>query len=1029
MAILLLMLQSCVGIQVNQEGEEDTVLLTVNAGVEGKTKSQYTPDENSIHDLNLYVFDSGGRLVASRYESSSPAKVCFELAAAEDYSIRAVANYGAEKSFADEAELLSWKLQWPEFQRNGYMLMCGSAKSTPMGSSADVYISLKRLASKVSFSIDDSALGKVHITSVQLCQVPVATTPFIDSNKALSSSDVRAGDSASQADLNQLNNGAEVFFYTFENMQGTLLPQNSDPWEKVPDSISAVSELCSYVEVNGEFDGVSSIFSGNITYRFYLGADNCRNFDVRRNTDYGISLIMSTDLDAVSWKISTDATVVEEGHGHGYIYAGRQGSTSSLYVGECFKYAVEVDEALSAYFAGSPENAKLMLCNASGGECNELELGSLYLEDGIWMCDARCLAVCSAQRDIWLYDPIRDRKVQKLSAGVKIAMPKIVFSNSTSSQPEALDRIPITINNSMNMVRVFLTDTEGNNLGGQWYDNTVINLSISVSVDNSDYKTVKSLVKTVVNKTEKNGSYYANIRIPFSYTGTPQLTGFLLSELCATKSESLQLVLSCSGAQTKIPLLFKHYTIGINYDASTLDLKVNNISKLPVSLTYYDFTWFGPYTDSYDGITEDTALTYQYANGGESYYAYRLDCVSYENQSFGYTKPANLSAQNGIYSLSSNLFDYNNAYALFNKANCSSSTAYSKTYTVFDVSLKGRKTSYSMKASDVSTTTGQTEADSDPCGMHAGVVIFSNGAYLKGSEGVEAIDGSPSVARADKAIIYAPSHLNSSLASPGSISYSQTYCTSGANSGSTEYLSIGLNGGCESVVNLTYKQIAALRTLPNGYGDNLFTTYSYYWKGPGRYSSSLSNPGNNTLSYIYQPGQSGEVAVSGSYGSNKFKSSNYSQYSSLSSSYSATLKSGGGLVKIIPILSFINSRVFSLTETDSAVSSGKSKVYAHRYHPADCYIEGTIRTAAPEALYKCALPKLYRSQMKYLNSNYEGFYMWIWRDVSAPLFCTQLESCSAGSNCDKYTTWYFKNAASGTNDLKAGTCILISNTQ
>lgn len=1018
----MLVLQSCIGIQLSPRLEsESTVMLTVKSGVEGNTKSQYAPDENRIRDLNLFVFDGQGVLVASRFEDSNPGSITLELKSAVDYSIRAVANYGEELFFADESELLGWSLDWPDFQIYGNMVMSGSASSTPVGSNVYVYLSLKRVASKVSFSVDDSALGAVSITSVKLCQIPVSTCPFSESNKA---SHVRDGDTASEADLALLDEGEEVVFYTLENMQGTLLPDNDDPWSKVPEKISAVSGLCTYVEVQGHFDGVTSIFSGDVTYRFYLGADNCSNFDVKRNTDYHITLVMSTDLDAVSWKISTDASVVEEGHGSGYIYAGRQSSLSSLYLGECFQYAVETDEALAAYFAGSPEGAQLLLCSSDGTVCSELELGPLYQQDGVWMSDVRCIGISDVPGEIWLYDTLRGRKVQKLNTGVTVSMPRVVISDSISPKPAAKPGMSLMINAMNNVTNVYLTDEQGNSLGGQWYDNTLVDLNSSLHSDLSAYNEIGSAISVGMTKQGKKSSFYAQMQLQLLYSGSPLTFGYKLCELCAGGTDHLKLELEGSGVSAELPIHLVHYPIKLNYNASTQELVLSNPSKLPLDLSYYDFTWFGPGSYSYDGITEESAQTYPYTYGGKSYKAYRLDCVNFENQSFGYTEVANSVAQDGTYSLSSKLFDYYNAFALFNRDNCSAADAYSSTFTVFDVALKGRTSTYPLDNSILSTTTGQTNTGS--YGMHGGLVIFSKGDLICATSGVDAIVGCPSVARSGPAIIYSPEIIKTSLATPATFSCSQSDCTSGPNAGSTQYLSMALYGGCESVVEMTHSQLAALRTFPNGWGDNLFIKIAYYWKGYGEYSSSLSNPGNNTLSYVYNPTGSYTSLVSGCYGSDKFTSSNYSRNSGLIATYTATLGSNGNSVPVVPVLDFINERIYTMSETDSASELGHSSTYKHRYHPADCYINGTIRTTAPQALYKCVLPKLFQDQMKYLNTGYEGFYYWLFRDVSAPFFGTEMDHYSAGSNCDKYTTWYYKNANPDNQTLTAGTCILFS---
>ena len=91
---LALVLQSCTSLQITPTPRiEGKVKLTVESRVEGSTKSQYNPDESRIKDLNLFIFDDKGVLLASRFEDSNPGSITMELELAEDYSIRAVANY------------------------------------------------------------------------------------------------------------------------------------------------------------------------------------------------------------------------------------------------------------------------------------------------------------------------------------------------------------------------------------------------------------------------------------------------------------------------------------------------------------------------------------------------------------------------------------------------------------------------------------------------------------------------------------------------------------------------------------------------------------------------------------------------------------------------------------------------------------------------------------------------------------------------------------------------------------------------
>lgn len=1013
----VLLLCSCTQIRLSPvQIADQPVSLTVNLSVEGNTdtKSLFSPDEEIVNDVNLFIFGEDGELVCKRFESGNPRSVTLELKSSVQYNIRAIANWGSELDFSNETQLQDFELQWPEFQKNGYMLMSGSESTMPVGSMVRVYLNLIRACSKVSFKVNDTALGAVQIKYAKLCQVPSAMKPFLSLNKADSVSDLVDGDSASDSDLELLNKGEEMVFYLFENMQGTLLPDNDDPWKKVPDNLKDNNALlCSYVEVKAHFDGVSSIFAGDVTYRFYLGKDNCTNFDIKRNTNYKIELIMSTNLDAVSWKITSDVSLVEEGHGYGEIHAGRQKSFSQLYIGDFFKYKVNADEALNAYFGGDLAGNTLKCFTSAGVESDALELGPLSLVDGSWISQVRCLSNNSEALEIWLWDPVRSRKVQKLNAGIQVKIPKPVFSIKESF---------LAINGSKSNCLLLLLSEQGTRLGGPWFDNSLIDISITANALSESYSALCDNLSIQFTQTAGIGVALGTMSLGISYSGTPLLTGKKLADLCSTAEASFKLTADCYGLKAELPIIISYMPVTLNYNALTLKATLDNPSKLYFVVDYYDFTWFGSSDCQYNGITDDTAITFNYSYSGKNYTAYKLDCVNYENQVFGYTDKGSTEMQDGSYDLSATLMDYYSAYACFNKDNSSCADAYSHTYTVFDIRLKGSSKNYPVPVNRLSTSTQIQDRGEGAYGKHGGVALFSDNSYVTGTEGINPMSDYQSVARAGQAIIYAPNHLESSLKTPALLSSSQTECGSGVNAGSTLQLNMFLYGGCDSEVQFEYKQIAALRTLPNGYGDHLTTTYKFYWKGPDSYSSSLPNPGLNTLSYQYCPGNAMEQFVSGCYSESKFKSSNYTKDASLNVTYSAILTHGVD-VPVIPVLDFINSRIYSLTETDSANSFGSSSTYKHRYHPGDFMLTGTIRTTEADKLYKCVLPQVFRSEMKYCNTGYEGFYLWMSRDLSAPTYATTLELLSAGSNCDKYTTWYYTNAVK--ESLRSGSCIKI----
>jgi uncharacterized protein YjdB len=131
--------------------------------------------------------------------------------------------------------------------------------------------------------------------------------PFTAS-RAESRYEVGNGDYASSSDLSTLNSGEEISFYAYENRQGVLLPDNKNADSKIPSSIPANAELCTYLELSGsysgEYEGVD-VYSDNVKYRFYLGEDNCTDFNVTRNKDIRVNLKVTEErIFDESWRIS-----------------------------------------------------------------------------------------------------------------------------------------------------------------------------------------------------------------------------------------------------------------------------------------------------------------------------------------------------------------------------------------------------------------------------------------------------------------------------------------------------------------------------------------------------------------------------------------------------------------------------------------------------------------------------------------------------------------------------------------------------
>ena len=178
----------------------------------------------------------------------------------------------------------------------------------------------RRLFSKVTVRIDHSAFDgnganpEFFVNSrLYLRQANARLQPFSDMpQKALDSADVLA-QSDYDPDMSSSNASVTTFnFYVPENLQGTLLPGNTDSRQKTKDrllaeNLSAVVPYLTYVEFAGHLNSAAGGYGGDVTYRFYVGNDNCSNFDLERGREYDITLTFRVgSIFDPDWKVVLD---------------------------------------------------------------------------------------------------------------------------------------------------------------------------------------------------------------------------------------------------------------------------------------------------------------------------------------------------------------------------------------------------------------------------------------------------------------------------------------------------------------------------------------------------------------------------------------------------------------------------------------------------------------------------------------------------------------------------------------------------
>lgn len=280
------------------------------------TRSASVRDESGIADINLFLYRNG-RLEWQEYRTSGE-PVVLDLLVGERYSLYAVANAGLRRAPDRESDIHRYLLDFGTGVFEGKIPMASTAGQTftvlaapPSGgvpSGNEIRVELVRLAAKYHFRVDLSGLryGSFSVESVRVRQAARSIDVFAPESHALAASDVSDGDYASEDDLAALNHASPVSFYMLENRQGTLLPGNTDPWRKeyFEPAISPSSGLSTFLEVKGHYRDHSGGLDATHTYRMYLGQDATTNFDVTRNTEYTLTLVIS-DLGAYreSWKV------------------------------------------------------------------------------------------------------------------------------------------------------------------------------------------------------------------------------------------------------------------------------------------------------------------------------------------------------------------------------------------------------------------------------------------------------------------------------------------------------------------------------------------------------------------------------------------------------------------------------------------------------------------------------------------------------------------------------------------------------
>jgi len=213
------------------------------------------------------------------------------------------------------AEVAKYGIPFGYVDKNVPVLSLLSAgKSVPRGNSSWMFSRVEVTVDHGLFDGGDPAkVGYFTNKTLKMKQTNLRLQPFSASPaKALANADIGEGD----ADLSMTNGASNTYvFYVPENMQG-VAPEAAFAAEpvaakknrlKVPSNTlipAACRNYGTYVEFKGTLDRNAGGFGGDVTYQFYLGANETTDFNLQRGQKYRILLKFTADgLFHPDWRV------------------------------------------------------------------------------------------------------------------------------------------------------------------------------------------------------------------------------------------------------------------------------------------------------------------------------------------------------------------------------------------------------------------------------------------------------------------------------------------------------------------------------------------------------------------------------------------------------------------------------------------------------------------------------------------------------------------------------------------------------
>ena len=293
-------------------GNRDSVKISVDYALLPVVTKAPAVNEFLMENVNLYVINELGDLV---YYSYATERSEIEICVYENmkYSVYALVNANAPVYAKCYDEIKALRYGIADYSgmvsERGGVLMSGCVESVQLSDKQNITLDLKRCVAKVILKCDYSMLNpdvEIAIDEVSLKNIPLSVMPFAES-RIIDGADAVSSVLVENPTVKELEQG--ILFYQYENIQGVLQEGNLEQKDKWWPEESEYSEICSYVELKGNY--LSSQKRGEIIYRFYLGKDMVSDYSVERNLQYVITLCFKGDgaIDENSWRVDNSEIV------------------------------------------------------------------------------------------------------------------------------------------------------------------------------------------------------------------------------------------------------------------------------------------------------------------------------------------------------------------------------------------------------------------------------------------------------------------------------------------------------------------------------------------------------------------------------------------------------------------------------------------------------------------------------------------------------------------------------------------------